>query len=176
MADQTPRHPAVQITVAHAGQRTILENLFQLYVHDFSEQWGDRPEGELGEDGRFELYDLKPFWTDPDRIPLLLRSDGKLIGCALLDRHGYSGQALDRNMGEFFIVRKYRRGGYGLAAAHAIFDRLPGQWEAAVAHRNTAALAFWRKAAGTHPAVHDIQEIDPTTDAWNGPVIRFRID
>jgi hypothetical protein len=23
--------------------------------------------------------------------------------------------------------------------------------------------------------VQDVQEIDPTTDAWNGPVIRFRI-
>lgn len=155
----------------------MLENLFQLYVHDFSEQWHDRAEdGEIGADGRFAPYpywDL--YWSEPDRIPLLLRSEGRLVGFALLNRHAVTGLPLDRNMGEFFIARKYRRGGYGLAAAHAIFTRWPGMWEAAVTRRNPAALAFWRKAAATHPAMVTCEEVDVANGEWNGPVLRFRI-
>lgn len=162
--------------IARAEDRPVLENLFQLYVHDFSEQWSDRPDGEIGEDGRFAPYDhWDGYWRDEKRIPLLLRTRGRLIGFALLNDHAITGLSVDRNMGEFFIARKYRRGGYGLAAAHAIFDRWPGQWEAAVTRRNTAALAFWRKAAATHSRSAGVREIDLVNADWNGPVIRFRI-
>ena len=58
----------------------------QLYVHDFSEFWSDRPEGELGEDGRFDPYPLDDYWTDASHIPLLLRVSGRLAGFALVRR------------------------------------------------------------------------------------------
>jgi predicted acetyltransferase len=168
--------PMVTLHMARVEDRPVLESLFQLYVHDFSEQWSDRPDGEIGEDGRFEPYEhWDGYWRDEERVPLLVRTKGRLIGFALLNQHPVTGLLIDRNMAEFFIARKYRRGGYGLAAAHAVFDRWPGQWEAAVARRNTAALAFWRKAAATHPGSTDIEEIDLDNADWNGSVIRFRI-
>lgn len=167
--------PDIQVDRAGAHERAALENLMQLYIHDFSEFWMDRPEGELGADGRFEAYPLDPYWREADHIPLLLRRAGVLIGFALLDAHSHSGGSLDRNVAEFFIVRKHRRGGVGTAAAHAIFGRYPGHWEAAVARRNQAALAFWRRAVASHPRVSKIQELDVTSADWNGPVLRFRI-
>jgi predicted acetyltransferase len=88
---------------------------------------------------------------------------------------GHGSAAVDRNVAEFFILRKYRRGGHGTAAAHAAFDRHPGQWEAAVARRNVGALAFWRKAIASHPRASEIEELDVTSAHWNGPIIRFRI-
>lgn len=167
--------PDVEIAVARPGERATLENLMQLYVHDFSEQWAGTPRGELGSDGRFAAYPFDAYWRDAGHVPLLLRRGGHLVGFALLNRSSHSGLPVDRNMGEFFIVRKHRRGGIGTLAARAIFSRYPGQWEAAVARKNVGAQAFWRTAAGGHPSVEDLQETDHSTAAWNGPILRFRI-
>jgi len=167
---------AIDVAVARPDERAAIENLFQLYVHDFSEFWAGRPDGELGDDGRFEPYPyLDAYWRDADRVPLLLRLDGRLVGFALLNAVGHGGGPVDRNMAEFFVVRKHRRGGVGTAAARAVFSRYPGQWEAAVARANTAAVAFWRHAVSGCPEVTDIEELDVNSPAWNGPVIRFRI-
>jgi predicted acetyltransferase len=165
----------IEVTVAAAHERSVLQNLLQLYMHDFSEHWAGRPDGEIGDDGRFAPYPLDAYWEEPNHVPLLLRSNGHLIGFALLDRTSHTGHALDRNMREFFILRKHRRSGAGTAAAQAIFSRYPGRWETAIARRNTAALPFWRKAIAGHPGVEDMAESDEKTLVWNGAVIRFRI-
>lgn len=167
--------PDIELKVAEPHERAIIENMMQLYVHDFSEFWAGREEGELGPDGRFFDYPLDPYWRDRDHVPLLLRSEGRLVGFALLNASPHSGRTIDRNMAEFFIVRKHRRGGMGTAAAQAIFSRYPGVWEAAVARANLPALGFWRKAAATHPQVGELEESDFATPDWNGPIVRFRI-
>ena len=168
--------PGVEVTVARPEDRDALANMMQLYVHDFSEQWAGTSRGDLQDDGRFPAYPhWDAYWREADRVPLLLRLDGPLIGFALLNGVAHSGLPVDRNMAEFFIARKYRRSGVGTAAAQKIFSRYPGLWEAAVARRNTGALAFWRNAIGRHPFAKDVEETDLSTSAWNGPVIRFRI-
>jgi predicted acetyltransferase len=168
--------PDLEIAVARADERDVIGNLFQLYAHDFSEFWADLPDGELQDNGRFEDYwALDLYWREPDRIPLLFRIDGRPVGFALLNHIGHSGLPVDRNMAEFFIVRKHRRGGAGTQAAQGIFCRYPGLWEAAVARKNTGALVFWRRAVGGCPGVAEVEERDYTTADWNGPIIRFRI-
>jgi predicted acetyltransferase len=151
----------------------VLENLFQFYTHDFSEFWQGLPTGELGPDGRFSDYPLDAYWTDPGHVPLILRVGGALAGFALLNVATHSGRPADRNMAEFFVVRKHRRGGVGLMAAREIFARFPGRWEVAVARRNVGALAFWRKAIEGFDRAQDIEEHDSANAAWNGPIIRF---
>jgi predicted acetyltransferase len=101
--------------------------------------------------------------------------EGRLAGFALLNTASHSGQPLDHNMAEFFIVRKHRRGGIGTAAARTIFHGRPGIWEAAVARRNPGGLAFWRNAVGGCPLASKVEELDLATEAWNGPILRFRI-
>jgi predicted acetyltransferase len=167
--------PKVEISRATAAERPTLRNLMQLYVHDFSEFWAGTPDGDLQPDGRFGDYDLAPYWSAQYHFPLLVRASGQLVGFALVDDAGHSGQPTDWNVAEFFIARKYRRGGFGTAAAHGLFNRYPGQWEAAVARKNTGALPFWRGAVASHPRVSDIQEDDVTSPAWNGQILRFRI-
>ena len=164
------------ISVATGAERGVLDNLFQLYVHDFSEHWADQARGEIGEDGRFDAYDLDPYWRDAGAIPLLLRRKGRLAGFALVNRAGHSGRPVTRNMAEFFVARKHRRSGFAQAAALEIFSRYPGQWEAAVARRNVVALAFWRRAVAAHPGARDIEELALKPPVWDGPVLRFRID
>ena len=166
----------VDVALARAEERDLIANLFQLYTHDFSEFWADRPEGELGDDGRFADYPyLADYWREPDRIPLIFRIAGRPVGFALINSHSHSGLPVDHNVAEFFVVRKHRRGGTGAAAARAVFSRYPGVWEAAVVRKNTGALSFWRKAVVGHAAVSEIEENDYRTDHWNGPIIRFRI-
>ena len=165
----------IDLQVASAAERSVVENLLQLYVHDFSEHWSGMAQGELGDDGRFAPYPLDAYWRDEDAVPLLLRHAGRIVGFALVNRAGHMAQALDRNMAEFFIARKHRRAGLGQAAAMAIFSRYPGQWETAVARRNVGGLTFWRRAITTHPRMQDLEEHDVAPPAWNGAVIRFRI-
>jgi predicted acetyltransferase len=167
--------PDIEVTPAPPGARAAIQNLFQLYVHDFSEQWAGTARGELDAQGRFGDYPLDSYWQDPRHVPLLIKAGGFLAGFALLNGHGHSGVALDRNMAEFFVVRKHRRSGVGKFAAHAIFSRYPGQWEAAVARANPAALAFWRTAVRSHERAEELEEIDSQGEEWNGPILRFRI-
>lgn len=167
--------PDIALALARPEDGPALANLMQLYVHDFSEHWAGTDRGELGDDGRFEDYPLHAYWAEEGRIPLLFRLDGRLVGFALVNGHSHSGKPADRNMAEFFIVRKHRRGGAGTAAAHAVFSRYPGLWEAAVARRNVGALAFWRRCVAEHPKVSDVEEWDFNSDDWNGPILRFRI-
>jgi predicted acetyltransferase len=168
--------PPVEIALAQPSERRTLENLFQLYVHDFSEFWAGQARGELGDDGLYEPYGpLGLYWREKGRIPLLLRLDGHPIGFALINDVGHSGHPVDRNMAEFFVVRKHRRSGAGTAAAQGIFSRYPGQWEAAVIRANIGALAFWRRAIAEHPGAEAIEETDHATPAWDGAILRFRI-
>jgi predicted acetyltransferase len=164
------------IVPARPEQRGLLENLFQLYVHDFSEFWAGREDGELDETGRFGPYGpLDSYWRDADRIALILRWQGRPAGFALINRFTHLPGAVDRAMAEFFVVRKHRRTGLGARAARTLFSRYPGLWEVAVARRNTGAAAFWRAAISGHPDSREIETHDLETAAWNGPVFRFRI-
>jgi predicted acetyltransferase len=175
MSGQT-EPPTVEIVLARRRDRTALANMFQLYTHDFSEFWRGQAQGELSDRGLFEPYrPLDLYWREEGRTPLLLKLDGRLIGFALLNGVAHSGRPVDRNMAEFFIVRKHRRSGAGTAAAQGVFSRYPGQWEAAVIRPNLGALAFWRRAIGEHPQVEAIEETDHATAEWNGPILRFRI-
>ena len=164
----------VTLEIAGPERRGALENLFQLYTHDFSDFWTDRDDGELQEDGRFPAYvHLDSYWTDPERTPYLIRADGHLAGFALINSFSHSGLPLDHAVAEFFVVRKHRRSGVGFAAATQIINPRPGQWELAVARRNTAALPFWRRVA-TAVAGPAVEEIDRDDALWNGPIVRFR--
>ncbi|MEP7004782.1 MAG: GNAT family N-acetyltransferase [Sphingomonas bacterium] len=165
--------PTVEIMVAMPEDRVALANMMQLYAHDFSELWQGEARGELGGDGLFAAYPLDAWWREPDHIPLLVKVGGFLTGFALLNATSHTGASLDRNMAEFFIVRKYRRSGVGTAAARMIFSRYPGRWETAVARANHGALAFWR--AAIQPLAEEVELVDVESALWNGPVLRFRV-
>lgn len=165
------------VTPARADEAPIIANLMQLYIHDFSELWFDREvEGELEPDGRFSDYPgLETYWSDPARAPWLFRINGLPVGFALVNDIAHSPTPVDRAVAEFFIVRKHRRRGVGLAAAHALFGTAWGVWEAAVVRPNLGALAFWRQAAAGYPGVRDLVEEDRHDAQWDGAVLRFLV-
>ena len=83
------------VSLARCDERDVLANLFQLYVHDFSEHWAGAPRGDL---------------------------------------------------------------------------------QAAVAGRNTGALAFWRKAIARQPLARDVEDLYVSANRWAGTILRFRFE
>jgi predicted acetyltransferase len=165
----------VAILQAGVHEKPALQNLLQLYTHDFSANWAGSDRGDVGPDGRFPPYPLDVYWEAPSHLALLVLIEGRIGGFALVNGEGRSGLRVDRNLAEFFILRKYRGGGLGTAAAHALFSMHPGTWEAAVARKNLAGLRFWRRAVGDHPRIGTVSEIDLASAAWDGPVLRFDV-
>lgn len=167
--------PKVELERAGPERRETLANLIQLYTHDFSDFWTDRPDGDLREDGRFEDYlYLDSYWTDADREPLLIRADGALAGFALINTFAHSGLPIDFSVAEFFVARKYRGAGVGRAGALSIMRARPGLWELAVARKNVGAQVFWRGVAGA-AAAGPVEELDRNDKLWNGLILRFRV-
>ncbi|CAN7566085.1 GNAT family N-acetyltransferase [Phenylobacterium sp. LjRoot164] len=163
---------SLAITRARAGDAALLQNLFQLYTHDFSEFWAGSARGELGADGRFTDYPLEPYFARPGWSAWVLKAGEAPAGFALINDEAHSGLPARRSMAEFFVVRKHRGQGAGRAAAQALIADEPGGWEIAVARANTGALAFWRKVAGAC-AAGPVEELDIRSPDWNGPVLRF---
>jgi len=164
------------IEPALPSDRLLLENLTQLYLHDFSAFHADTAVLDLGDDGRFDPDPpLDRWWQAHDHVPLLLRWHGRLAGFALINADSQMDAPVDHAIAEFFIVRKYRRSGLGLATAHAIFNRWPGAWEAAVMRANIGARLFWDRAVRSHGEADNIAVHDRRDTKWDGLVFRFRI-
>jgi predicted acetyltransferase len=161
--------PSISLSPATKDERPALVNLMQLYSYDWSEL---RPLDVAG-DGRFRDYPLDVYWQDDWRHPLLLRVDGRLAGFALVsERSRLTGASGVFDMAEFFVMRRYRRQGVGLAAASAAFDRFKGPWEVRQQDENAAATAFWRKVIDRYTR-GSYREVRWNDGAWIGPVQMF---
>jgi predicted acetyltransferase len=136
----------VKAVLVPAADRSVLDHLLQLYLHDFSAlaPLGSRF-GEVNEDGLFTYEPgLDGYWQHSAHVPLLIRADDRIAGFALLNQWSALNQPLDRAVAEFFVLRKYRLASIGTRAARQLFRRYPGRWEVPVADYNPGALKFWR--------------------------------
>ena len=166
----------VRVAPATAAERPLIEGLMQFYTYDFSEmEQPDSAEFDFDRQGRFEPYAfLGDYWREDDRWPLLIRVGERVAGFALINTHSHQGGRVERNMAEFFVARKYRRGGVASAAVRQILARYPGRWEIAVVERNKAAQAFWPRAIAATPGVWDLTRIEGDGNHWRGPIWTFR--
>lgn len=149
--------------------RARLAALLELYVYDFSAML----DLDVGEDGRFVVPAIDPYWADPRCHPFLLRVDGTLAGFALVQRRSrLTGDEAVTDMAEFFVLRRYRRHGVGARAAHWLFERFRGPWEVRQRPQNEAATAFWRRVIGRYTGGR-LEELRLDDERWRGPVQRF---
>lgn len=127
----------VAVVPAPEEEKPVVRRLLELNAHDFSEIDGR----DLGPHGEYGYRYLDHYWLpDENRHPFVIRVDGVIAGCVLV-RAG-----APHRFGEFFVLRKYRRGGVGTAAARAVFEMFPGEWLVEEIAGNDAATAFWRRA------------------------------
>jgi predicted acetyltransferase len=165
---------SVSVVAAERAQAPLIQNLMQLYTHDFSEFWGGTSRGEVNAQGLFDTYPLDQYWAQPEWTPMLICCDRMLAGFCLVNDRTHSGLTADRNMAEYFILRKHRGRGVSQAAAGIIFSRHPGLWEVAVARKNARAREFWRRAIKGSAKSSQFQELDLEDERWNGPIFRFQ--
>jgi predicted acetyltransferase len=133
----------VEVAPASQQEQSVLANLYQLYIHDFT----DFVAQPLGDDGRFAYNPLPSYWTEPARYPFLVRVDGKLSGFALVKKGSDFSRKPDVwDMADFFVVRGVRGKGVGYKVATSIWQQFPGLWEIRVIPTNLPARHFWAKS------------------------------
>ena len=153
----------LKVSVVRATQDdlTFVKNLVPYYVYDMSEYMGWDPNDEGRYDG---CDDLPDYWRKPDHHPYLIQADGKVTGFALV--RPYRGEPARNEIGEFFVLRKYRGHGVGRSSAYWLFDTHPGKWLVRVLESNAAALGFWQKV------INDYVDgtVVPTAEVYACPV------
>jgi predicted acetyltransferase len=136
--------PQVVLEPVAAAQAFVLANLFELYVHDFSEQ----VPLALKPNGRFDLPLDDCWWSSGEHFPFFIRNESNLLGFALVRRGSRVTAAADvMDVAEFFVVRGARGRGVGRSAARALFSAFSGRWQIRVRQSNVAAIAFWQSVA-----------------------------
>ena len=125
-------------------QASVLKNLFELYVYDFSEQLSL----DLKPSGLFEVPLGEEWWSRDDHFPFFIRAGqaGTLLGFALVRRGSPVTGATDvMDVAEFFVLRGARARGVGQAAARALFALFDEPWEIRVRESNPLAQKFWSR-------------------------------
>ncbi|REK75137.1 GNAT family N-acetyltransferase [Paenibacillus paeoniae] len=158
------------ISIEEVGyeQKSVLQNLLELYKYDFSEFDSD---DDINSNGLYGYMFLDHYWTEDGRYPFFIKVDGKLAGFALIRNMGAAEENnVVYSMAEFFVLKKYRRLKVGQTAAHQLFDQFPGSWKVAQMETNIPAQAFWRKTIDryTHGNYNEATE-----DGWEGPIQVF---
>ena len=128
------------------AEKEILKNLLEKYSYEFS-QYSNLNVNSLGLYG----YDyLDCYWTEMNRYPFFIKTDGKLAGFVMVN--DYPEVKIDTNytLSEFFVMYKYRRHGIGKYAVKYILDKFNGRWQLKYHPKNEAAQKFWIKTIGEY--------------------------
>ena len=130
----------ISVVTATQDDLAFIKNLVPYYIYDMSEYMGWDPDGEGRYDGCDELPD---YWHKPDHHPYLIVAEGKVAGFAMV--RPYPDEPTRSEIGEFFVLRKFRGHGVGRRSAYWLFDTHPGKWLVRVLEGNAGALDFWWK-------------------------------
>jgi predicted acetyltransferase len=136
---------AITLEAIRGEELGVLRNLWELYVHDFTEFLPR----EVGGDGRFESEASFAARVAAPLELLWIRREGRVVGfvfvrpCSHLD-----GDPDVSDVAQFFVLRGLRGAGVGGAAAALCFARRPGRWEVRELASNLPAQRFWRRVVG----------------------------
>lgn len=139
-----------------AKDKPLFDRMAQLYSYDFSEMNG----WIIRSDGLFpSIKCFEEMWGDPNRHPRLIMIDTEPAGFAIVRSTGQH----EFDMEQFFILRKYRRAGFGRDAAQMLFRAFSGRWTVEQIAVNEAAQSFWRHVISdyTDGNFDDTHDADP---------------
>ena len=122
--------------------KTVIQNLMQFYIYDFSEYLNYDVEGN----GFFSPYpNLSDYWEkDTNKFPYIIKKEDKYVGFVLVKIINSNARSY-YSIAEFFILKKYRLKGIGKAIAFNIFNLHKGEWEVFQKETNKPAQIFWNK-------------------------------
>jgi predicted acetyltransferase len=133
----------LQIVKVPKEEKEILQNLMQFYFYDFSEFI----DSDVKENGLYGKYPyLDDYWVyENNRLPYLIKHEGKHVGFVLVRYIEIEDKEPHYSIAEFFIMKKYRRLGFGKEVAIKIFDVHKGHWKVFQMEKNVPAKLFWNK-------------------------------
>lgn len=143
----------IDIRSAQEDHQSVFGNLWEFYTYDFSVMNTDL---DVGESGRFGDPPLH-YWSDSRLHPYLIYVNEKPSGFVLVNQ-----RKSRTSIGQFFVMRKYRKCGVGKYAAFFAFDRFPGLWTVGVTDTNTGAKVFWRNIIRDYTQGQFEEHIDET--------------
>jgi predicted acetyltransferase len=153
--------PTFSFRVAEWHDRPVLMRMVELYQYDLSDIWPQdlNMHGEYG-------FAVDRYLRNPRLSAILFLANDKYAGFGLVDpdvtflqNHYW--------MGQFFVMKRYRRAGLGTRAACFIFDRFPGRWEVGQMRRNRLGQAFWRRTIGEYTSGRFVEH-DMHDQSWDG--------
>ena len=162
----------VTVQTATATDFEFVRNLVPYYIYDMSEYmgWGPNPEGRY--DG---CDDLSDYWNKPDHCAHLIMVDLKVAGFAMV--RPYPCDPARCEVGEFFVLRKFRGHGVGRKSAYFLFDAHPGRWLVRMLDGNAGALGFWESVIGAYSGGCAVQTAEiyecPHSGTWPMQFFRF---
>ncbi|RYE06625.1 MAG: GNAT family N-acetyltransferase [Rickettsiaceae bacterium] len=130
----------IAIIKASLADYPIIQNMARFYVYDRTKYMG----WECPETGLYECIDFQHYFNSKAKIAYLIRIKDELAGFVLINKE-HLIEAVDWNIGEFFILAKFQSHGIGTRVATEIIKSLPGKWSIAVMPENKKAISFWRK-------------------------------
>ncbi len=133
----------MKVELIKAESPEIIMNLFQYYIYDMSEYTGfsPNPNGTYTVDE--SVVHLNDYWTKADHYPFYIKVDDQIAGFSLIRKYPNSKEYYD--MGQFFILRKYKGRGVGRKAFECAIGNFPGKWITRVLPHNRGAYKFWNK-------------------------------
>lgn len=158
----------VDLIRASTEEKSIVQNLYPLYLHDLSEFIDDI---DINEKGLFNIRFLDLFWQNDSLFAFLIRVDNKLAGFTLLSTPPYTSMEVDYLVNEFFVLKKYRRRGVGRLAAFELLNKFQGRWEIYESPTNKLAQVFWRKIIREYTLGQYESLDDGTKQRFNNAVV-----
>lgn len=124
------------------SEKSILRNLYSLYLHDLSKFTSMI---DLEADGSFKYESLDKFWAIDGLSPYFIKLDGSIIGFILLLERPFLTKENDLEINDFFIINKYKGKGVAAQAAVKLFEAKKGKYFVMQVIENKRAVSFWRK-------------------------------
>ena len=160
----------IEIQRAKPEEKSLLRRMLELYLYDFSEFSGEA----LNNSGEYGYNYLDSYWTEENRHPFLVRSDGELAGFVFVAPYAVT-EDVDQTIAEFFILRKFRKQGIGRHVAKQIFQMYSGTWEVRTFRSNAPAIKFWTEVIG-EVSNGQFKHFGDGYSSWGGHVWTFCIN
>ena len=129
----------IQVLTAKQQDFEVVRNLVRFYVYDMAEHMG----WAVPENGLYGgVDDLRDYWEKAGHFAYVIRVDGELAGFVLVKNFGTERRPV-WFVGEFFVVRKFRRSGVGRRVAQRMLRKFAGRWEVRSMVGNRPAETFW---------------------------------
>lgn len=140
----------IKLIKIEAKDKSILQNLFQLYMHDIT---ASLPM-DVNEHGLYEYNYIDYYFIEENRYAYLIYIENKIAGFALIDdEFMVLNEQTDKpcyDFSEMFILNAYKRKGYGETIVKQIFEMHKGNWEIRPVPRSEGAKRFWLKVVNDY--------------------------